>query len=159
MLKLVLTILVLTAALQAQASRGKPLVLADRSYNLKMFPGSFVCREPVAPNGHNYPVNTALLYNQIPYDLWLSNVWTNVSDYQANLQYPPCSTFNKILQAPQGTEFVGAVHQVTTESYDLNGFKDCMRTTREEATLTVEGIMFQAVTQFLVGPLPAQLCK
>lgn len=143
----------------AWAVTSEAKVLLDRTYSLRIYgQGRFSCGEPIPPNGHNFPVYTRLDFSQIKHDLWLSNVWTNVERYRADVGYEPCASFSRITNIPQGQELRAQVRQVITEKYQKNGFQVCMRATREEATLTVEGVVFRGVEEFLIGPVAQELC-
>lgn len=148
-------------ALGTSTSFAAPIetVLLERSYNLKVSHGSFECFNGIPPNGHNYPVYTTLIFKLAGYNLWLSNVWTNVDEYLGDVGYTQCSEFAKLLRPAHEQDLIGKVTQKTTERHAKNGFKQCMRFTREEATLVVDGVTLRAVNEFIVGPLANSLCK
>lgn len=141
-----------------QAFADTPLL--KRTYNIRVQAGTFNCNEPILPNGHNYPVYTRLTFSLPNYDLWLSNIWTNVSDYAADVGYQGCKDFPKILRPAPLQDLIGTVTQEISERYNLNGDKTtCMRTTREDAELLVDGVKFHGVNEFLVGPMDPKNCQ
>ena len=156
----ILALVFFGALASAHAESSRETLLLERTYKLKIQGEKrFVCREPLPPNGHNYPIYTMLSFEQASYDLWLGNVWTNVDHYSLDARgYEPCSTFRKLTKLKNGEELVGLVRQRITETYAKNGFGNCMRFTREEANLTVEGVKLSGVNEFIVGPVPANRC-
>ncbi|MGZ3655382.1 MAG: hypothetical protein ACXWR1_15565 [Bdellovibrionota bacterium] len=134
--------------------------LLNRTYKLRVQSGTFACSNPVLPNGHNYPVYTNLTFTLPSFDLWLSNVWTNVSDYSHASDYAPCSDYAKLLRPAPEQDLIATVTQTTTESYHLSGDKkDCMRDTREEAVMVVDGVTLRGSNDFIVGPMDPKLCR
>src|SRR4051794_26064491 len=94
-----LAMFALPAALAGATDIPGSKLLMERSYKLRLWGEGIVqCSQGSAPNGHNYPVNTTLRTSQIPYDLWLSNVWTNVSEYTAHVNYDSCDKYAKLTQ-------------------------------------------------------------
>lgn len=159
MIKNLLAICVIALGSATAFAAPTETLLLERSYNLKVSHGSFECFNGIPPNGHNYPVYTTLIFKLPSFNLWLGNVWTNVDEYMGEVGYTPCSEFSKLLRPAHEQDLIGKVTQRTTERHALNGFKQCMRFTREEATLVVDGVNLRAVNEFIVGPLANSLCK
>lgn len=159
MIKNLLAVFTVAFSISTALAAPAETLLLERSYKLKVSHGSFECHNGLPPNGHNYPVYTMLTFKLPSYNLWLSNVWTNVHDYSADVGYTPCSEFTKLLRPAYEQDLIATVTQKITESHRRNGFKECMRSTREEATLVVDGVKFNAVNEFLVGPVANSLCK
>jgi hypothetical protein len=159
MIKNLLAIGILLLSSAASFASTKETLLLERSYKLKVSAGSFECYNGIPPNGHNYPVYTSLIFKLPSYNLWLGNVWTNVHEYMGEVGYAPCSDFAKLLRPAHEQDLIATVTQKITERHHKNGFKQCMRATREEATLVVNGVNMRAVNEFLVGPVSDSLCK
>ncbi|MES3037306.1 MAG: hypothetical protein V4736_05300 [Bdellovibrionota bacterium] len=132
-------------------------VIMERTYGLKV--RTVKCHEPVVPNGHNYPVYTALEINVSPFDLVLSGIFTSVERYRGEPNYQPCSTFKKLTNVPAGQYLHAKVTQKVTERTGKNINGVCLKSTREEATLVVEGVTFHGVNDMIVGPLAASECE
>ena len=88
----ILALVFFGALASAHAESSRETLLLERTYKLKIQGEKrFVCREPLPPNGHNYPIYTMLSFEQASYDLWLGNVWTNVDRYSLDARgYEPC---------------------------------------------------------------------
>lgn len=159
MIKDLIVFFVLAATATTAMANPDETVLLERTYKLKVQHGSFVCHNGVPPNGHNYPVPTLLTFELASHNLWLSDVWTNVDHYRFDSDYSPCSVFSNILRPAPQQDLIGVVTQRITETHRKNGFGKCMRVTREEAKLAVDGVILNGVNEFIVGPVNNALCK
>ena len=165
-LALVGTILASASAVHA-ASTDKGMKLINReTFTLSLYTHNIVsCRPGLASNGHNYPGPTTLSFTLAPGNSWSGGHFFNSEYFQFSTASLGdfCGDFKKITDIPNSEPLPARVDRKIYQNNHLvapdSGLK-CLRTLREEMTITIEGVPFTSVTDFDIGySTDTSICK
>jgi hypothetical protein len=156
------TLLVMTGMVAAQAMAANTGVLPaqDIQFTFKISPASIHCREgvksPFYPSPTSLSIFTAYGSSTIVYPSQF--VILNTHGVYLDDMNKTCADFADLTGGKPSDLLDGKAVQHFSETLGKNLYGGCMRSVREDVTLTIAGHEFKGASEFIVSSLPAEAC-